>query len=176
LDVHVAKSPDRLLEADAVVLPGVGNFRTASENIRPFKNVITRIVDEGVPLLGVCLGMQLLFEGSEESPGEGLCLLEGEVLKLPDDVKTPHMGWNTLNILKWSPLLDGVDEDSYLYFVHSYYAQPRNREVVVAETRYGVEFASVVAKGNVYSTQFHPEKSGAPGARILLNFAKIVKR
>ena len=174
-NVKVAKSPDNILEADAVVLPGVGNFKTASKNLKPFKAALSKIIEDGASLLGVCLGMQLLFEGSEESPGEGLCLLEGNVLRLPDRVKTPHMGWNTLKILRWNPLLDGIDENSYLYFVHSYYAKPRSRNLVVAETSYGVDFASVVAKGNVYGTQFHPEKSGKPGAKILLNFAKIVK-
>ncbi|OYT45922.1 imidazole glycerol phosphate synthase subunit HisH [Candidatus Bathyarchaeota archaeon ex4484_40] len=122
-NVKVAKSPDNVLEADAVVLPGVGNFKTASKNLKPFKAALSKIIEEGVPLLGVCLGMQLLFEGSEESPGEGLCLLEGNVFRLPDRVKTPHMGWNTLKILRWSPLLDGIDENSYLYFVHSYYGR-----------------------------------------------------
>jgi glutamine amidotransferase len=119
--------------------------------------------------------MQLLFEESEESPGEGLSLIKGRVLRLPRTVKTPHMGWNTLHILEDNDLLNGVGEGDYFYFVHSYYASPEER-VTVAETTYGVPFASIVAKRNVYGTQFHPEKSGRPGRRVLENFAEIVKR
>jgi glutamine amidotransferase len=126
-------------------------------------------------MLGICLGMQLLFEESEESPGRGLSLIKGRVLRLPRSVKTPHMGWNTLRILEDNDLICGVGEQDYFYFVHSYYASPEE-EVTVAETSYGVQFASVVAKGNVYGTQFHPEKSGRPGRRVLENFAGIVKQ
>lgn len=176
LEVNIARFPRELDGADLIILPGVGNFRTAAENMSPLKPVVSDLVKEGVTLLGVCLGMQLLFEGSEESPGEGLSLLRGSVLRLPSVVKTPHMGWNTLKILRWSPLLDGVGEDSYLYFVHSYYAEPTDRSVIVAETEYGVEFASVVEDGNIYGTQFHPEKSGRPGAEILRNLVRTLKR
>ncbi len=120
--------------------------------------------------------MQILFEKSEESSGPGLGLLNGVVLKLPDSVKTPHMGWNTIKILKQNPLLEGVKGDWYFYFVHSYYACPVNNDLIVAETNYGVTFGSVIAKRNILSTQFHPEKSGKPGSIVLKNFARIVKR
>jgi len=120
--------------------------------------------------------MQLLFESSEESPGKGLCLLKGRVMRLPLTVKTPHMGWNTLKVVRSNELLNGIGEDDYFYFVHSYYGNPVNRDVVVAETDYGLNFASVVAYGNVWGTQFHPEKSGRSGEVILHNFAEIIKK
>lgn len=160
---------------DAIVLPGVGNFKAGSRNLRFLRSEIFRLVEAGVPLFGICLGMQLLFQDSEEGPGSGLRLLKGRVLRLPKHVKTPHMGWNTLKISKPCDLLDGIDEGDY-YFVHSYYASPTNRDIIVAKTDYGLSFASVVAKGNIYGAQFHPEKSGKPGERILRNFAEIVKK
>jgi glutamine amidotransferase len=161
---------------DAIVLPGVGNFKAGSENLRSLRSKIVELVESGVPLFGVCLGMQLLFERSEESSGEGLGLLKGEALKLPVNVKAPHMGWNTLTILRNNELLDGVAEGDYFYFVHSYYANPADKEIIVANTSYGLDFASVVAKNNMLGTQFHPEKSGKPGERVLQNFSRIVKR
>jgi len=161
---------------DAVVLPGVGNFNAGSRNLKMLRNKIFSLVDEGVPLLGVCLGMQLLFESSEESKGEGLGLFRGRVVRLPKTVKIPHMGWNTLKILRQCDLLAGVSEDDYFYFVHSYYGNPADAAVVVAETDYGLNFASVVNRGNIYGTQFHPEKSGEPGVAVLRNFVGIVKK
>ena len=122
------------------------------------------------------MGMQLLFESSEESQGEGLGILRGKVVKLPSTVKIPHMGWNTLKVVRPNDLLEGISEDDFFYFVHSYYGSPADRNVVVAETEYGLNFASVVAKGNVWGTQFHPEKSGKPGEFVLRNFAEAVKR
>jgi len=163
-------------EYDGIVLPGVGNFKSGAKNLYPLRGNISQIVDHGVPILGICLGMQLLFEESEESPGEGLSLLKGKVLRLPRNVKTPHMGWNNLHILADNDLLDGICEKDYFYFVHSYYANPSERGTVVAETEYGIRFASVVAKRNIFGTQFHPEKSGKHGRKVLLNFARIVKR
>ena len=176
LDVDIVSKLRDLDGYDGIVLPGVGNFKSGAQNLYPLRHEISRLVDDGIPILGICLGMQLLFEESEESPGEGLSLLNGRVLRLPRDVKTPHMGWNNLRILADNELLDGIGGKDYFYFVHSYYASPFEREVVVAETTYGVHFASVVAKKNIYGTQFHPEKSGKPGRRVLRNFAGIVKR
>lgn len=129
-----------------------------------------------MPLLGVCLGMQMLFTESLEGDGAGLNLLRGNVVKLPSAVKIPHMGWNTLHITKQTDLLEGVNEGSFVYFVHSYYPCDLDRDVVAAETTYGVTFASIVARRNVYGTQFHPEKSGETGLKILKNFFNIVKR
>lgn len=161
---------------DAIVLPGVGNFKEAMKNLKALKQNILEAAESGVPLLGICLGMQLFFEESEESLGRGLGILRGKVLKLPEQVKKPHMGWNTLAISKPNEILDGVGDDEYFYFVHSYYADPSMKEVIVAETEYGIRFASVLAENNVYGVQFHPEKSGRSGERVIRNFASIVKR
>jgi glutamine amidotransferase len=176
LEVDIVAESNSLKEADAIVLPGVGNFKAGSQNIRTKRKDIAELVRSGVPLFGVCLGMQLLFESSEESPGKGLGLLKGKVVRFPLTVKTPHMGWNTLDVVKQNELLSGIGEDDYFYFVHSYYGDPVERDVVAAETDYGLNFASVVACGNVWATQFHPEKSGKPGGIILRNFAEIIKK
>ena len=163
-------------EYDGIVLPGVGNFKAGAKNLGPLREDIIRLTSNGVPLLGICLGMQLLFEESQESDGGGLALLRGKIIRLPEDVKTPHMGWNNLHIIADDEILDGIDERDYFYFVHSYYARPADKSVIVAETEYGIRFASVVAEGNIYGTQFHPEKSGRSGCRILRNFMMIMKR
>ena len=174
--VEVAEEPSMLQGSDAVVLPGVGNFGAAAANLEPFREALKAAVDEGTPLLGSCLGMQLLFELSEESPGEGLGFLSGEVKRFVGGVKTPHMGWNTVEPTRGSPLLDGMKPGSYFYFVHSYYPEPTDPQDTLASTSYGCDFASIVERGNVYGTQFHPEKSGEAGARLLANFAGLVKR
>jgi glutamine amidotransferase len=176
LDVNILSSSHGLKNVDAVVLPGVGNFKAGAQNLQAVRQDIARLVETDVPLFGVCLGMQLLFEESEENPGKGLRFLRGSVLRLPSHIKTPHMGWNTLRVSKPNALLDAWDKNDYFYFVHSYYAKPEEKDIVVAETDYGLSFASVVAKGNVYGTQFHPEKSGKPGELVLRNFAKIIKK
>lgn len=176
LEAKIISASKDLRNADAVVLPGVGNFKAGSRSLRILRQHIVTLVEAGIPLLGVCLGMHLLFEKSQESPGNGLSLLEGRVMRLPRSVKIPHMGWNTLEVFKPDGLLDGVDGDDHFYFVHSYYADPWDKDVVVAETDYGLTFASVIVKENVYGTQFHPEKSGRPGELVLRNFAGIVKR
>ena len=163
-------------EYDGIVLPGVGNFKAGAKSLGPLREDIIRLTGSGVPLLGICLGIQLLFEESQESSGGGLALLRGKIIRLPKDVKTPHMGWNNLHIIADNEILDGIDEKDYFYFVHSYYARPVDRSVIVAETEYGIRFASVVAEGNIYGTQFHPEKSGRSGCRILRNFMMIMKR
>jgi len=176
LSVDLISSVEGLRGKDAAVLPGVGNFKVASNNIRPFKEAIVSLLDEGIPLLGVCLGMQLLFEVSEESGSEGLKLIEGKVVELPRHVKKPHVGWNTLRIIRRNELLEGIGEGEYFYFVHSYYPKPADEGAIVAATDYGLEFPSVIALENIYATQFHPEKSGRNGALLLRNFAEIVKR
>lgn len=174
--MKVLSSPERLGDMDAIILPGVGNFKAASQNIQPFRSTILCLVREGALLFGICLGLQLLFEESEESPGSGLELLQGRVLRLPQKVKTPHMGWNTLRICRENELLEGISEEAYFYFVHSYHANPVNEEAIVARTDYGVSFASVISYRNIYGTQFHPEKSGESGARILENLVRIIKK
>ncbi|MEM4734069.1 MAG: imidazole glycerol phosphate synthase subunit HisH, partial [Candidatus Bathyarchaeia archaeon] len=133
-------------------------------------------VESGRPLLGICLGLQLFFEESEEGPGRGLALFKGKTVRLRGQVKVPHMGWNTLSIVKPNELFEGVAEGAYVYFVHSLYPVPNDKQIIAAETEYGLTFTSAVASKNVYGTQFHPEKSGSAGLKILENFAKIVKR
>jgi len=176
LGVEIVEEPTGLRGSEAVVLPGVGAFGAAAANLEPFREALEEAVEGGTPLLGSCLGMQLLFECSEESPGDGLGLLPGEVKRFTGDVKTPHMGWNTVEPLRDSPLLEGVEPGSYFYFVHSYYPEPSAPRDALASTCYGCEFASIVERGTVYGTQFHPEKSGETGARLLANFAGLVKR
>jgi glutamine amidotransferase len=176
LIVNVTSDSNEILEAQGIVLPGVGNFGAASDNIRPFKEAIIQSINSDTPLLGSCLGMQLLFEWSEEAPGKGLSVLEGSVVKFPENVKTPHMGWNTLDITRQNELLDGINEGTYFYFVHSYYVNPKDPTITASKTRHSLDFTSMVANGSIYGTQFHPEKSGNPGAILLENFAKTMRR
>lgn len=162
---------------DAIVLPGVGNFRIGSKKLLKIKNRIVNLIENNVPILGICLGMQLFFEKSEESPeNPGLNLLDGVVVKFPENVKIPHMGWNTIEAVRPSELLEGVSEKDYFYFVHSYYAVPKDSSIIIAKTEYGVKFPSVVTKNNIFGVQFHPEKSGESGKKIIKNFLKIIKR
>jgi glutamine amidotransferase len=171
----IISSPLQWRHVDALVLPGVGNFAAASQNLKPLKHGILDAVEKEIPLLGICLGMQLLFAESEESEGRGLSLFKGKNVKLPKSVKVPHMGWNTLHVVKESDLLEGLQEEAFAYFVHSYYPNPLDEDIIMAKTTYGVPFASAIAKKNLFGTQFHPEKSGKTGTVILKNFAKIVK-
>jgi len=175
--VLVTRNPKNLIESDAIVLPGVGAFAEAVKNLSPLSGVVTQSVEDGKPLFGICLGLQLLFTRSYEGgPTDGLNLISGDIVKLPDGVKIPQMGWNTIEIVRPHPLLEDVRNDSYFYFVHSYFAQPLEQDAIVATTEYGAKFPSVVAKQNLFATQFHPEKSGKTGLVILRNFVKIVKR
>ena len=176
METKITSAPEELGDADAIVLPGVGSFSAASKNLRSFRSKLDGSIREGTPLLGVCLGMQLFFQASEEGPGEGLEILDGKVLRLPHNVKTPHMGWNTLKISRDSIILDGINDGDYFYFVHSYFADPSDERITVAETDYGLTYPSVVAYKNIYGTQFHPEKSGTKGQRIIQNFSRIIKR
>jgi glutamine amidotransferase len=176
LEASICTSARELADADAIALPGVGAFTPASEKLNCIKEMITNKIEEGPPLLGICLGLQLFFEASEEGPGDGLALFKGKVVQLPSTVKVPHMGWNTLNIVKPNELFDGIAEDSYVYFVHSLYPVPADESIVCTKTEYGTTFTSAVASKNIYGTQFHPEKSGDIGLAILKNFAKAVVR
>ena len=177
VQVKVTHNSTDLRGADAIVLPGVGAFAPAVKNMEPIADVVAEKMNDGTPILGVCLGLQLLFTRSSEGGSiKGLDFISGEVVKLPESVKTPQMGWNTINFTKSHPLLDGVKDHSYVYFVHSYYPQPTDPDVVVATTEYGVSFASMVAKKNLFATQFHPEKSSKTGLMMLKNFVRIVKR
>jgi glutamine amidotransferase len=166
----------QIKKADAIALPGVGNFSAAAAKLDAVKEELVDAVKSGISVFGICLGMQLFFPESEEGAGKGLAFFEGKNIRLPNSVKVPHMGWNTLRIVKQNEILDGVDDESYVYFVHSLYPVPIDKEIVCAETDYGTTFTSAIARKNVYGTQFHPEKSGDTGLRILKNFAKLVTR
>jgi glutamine amidotransferase len=176
LHAKITVSPRQLSSADAVALPGVGNFSAAATKLDAVKQTLLEAVESGKPLIGICLGLQLFFQESEEGPGQGLGLFEGKNIWLKGSVKVPHMGWNTLRIVKPTGLFEGVADESYVYFVHSLYPVPSDKEIVATETEYGTTFTSAIASKNVFGTQFHPEKSGDVGLKILKNFAKIVKR
>jgi len=172
----IGSSSLQLKDADAIVLPGVGNFSAALKNLGYLKEEISERVRSGIPVLGICLGMQLFFPESEEGEGIGLALFQGKNVQLPSFVKVPHMGWNTLCIVRQNELLEDIQNESYFYFVHSCYPVPMDKNIICAETTYGVTFVSAIAKQNVYGTQFHPEKSDAVGLRFLENFVRIVER
>ena len=175
-EVEVVKTPSEILSADGVVLPGVGNYGAAAQKLSAVAEAVREAAGNGTPLLGSCLGMQLLFERSEEGEGSGLGLLKGWIKKFDEGQKIPHMGWNTITAARESPLLEGIPDGSYFYFVHSFYPEPVNKEDILAETIYGERFTSLVERGNVYGAQFHPEKSGKPGAILLKNFLEIIRR
>lgn len=165
-----------LAKADAIVLPGVGSFTSTAKKLEDVKEIIQTKVAEGVPLMGICIGLQLFFKESTEGPGTGLALFKGKVVRLQGNLKIPHMGWNTLNIVKHCELFDGISDGSYVYFVHSFYPTLLDERIVCAKTTYGTTFASAVVNKNVYGLQFHPEKSGDMGLQILRNFTKITMR
>jgi glutamine amidotransferase len=176
LTAKIGVSAQHLKKADAIALPGVGNFSAAITKLDAVKEQLLAAVESGTPLLGICLGLQLFFPESEEGPGKGLTLFEGKTVRLRGAVKVPHMGWNTLRIVKQNEFFEGVEDESYVYFVHSLYPVPADKEIVAAETEYGTTFTSAIASKNVFGTQFHPEKSGDVGLKILENFANIVRR
>ncbi|ADG06848.1 imidazole glycerol phosphate synthase subunit HisH [Kyrpidia tusciae] len=177
VEARVTSDPRAVVEADGVVLPGVGAFGDAMFNLRHLGmlDAIRRVVKEGRPLLGICLGMQLLFSESEEHGRHvGLHLIPGKVRRFQGDFKIPHMGWNDLTIRRPDhPLVDGVKNGDFVYFVHSYYADPQDPGVVVADTDYHVRVPAIVAKDHVMGMQFHPEKSSDIGLRMLRNFADL---
>ena len=174
--VEIVSTPEGILSADGVVLPGVGNFGAAAEKLSPLADAVLEAVDNGTPILGSCLGMQLMFERSMESEGTGLGLLRGWIMRFRRDQKTPHMGWNTIKATRESPLLEGVPDGSYFYFVHSYYPDPVDTQDSLAVTEYGEVFTSIVERDNVYGCQFHPEKSGESGAALLRNYVGLIRR
>ena len=177
-DVTVTKDPAVLLAADGAVLPGVGSFGDAMKELRArgLEQPIRDFIASGKPFLGICLGLQILFESSEESPGvAGLGLLRGKIVRIPaKDLKVPHMGWNSLTFPKESSLFRELPLEPYVYFVHSYYLRAEE-DIVTAETEYGVTIHAAVQKGNLLACQFHPEKSGAVGIQLLRNFAALTK-
>jgi glutamine amidotransferase len=158
-------------------LPGVGAFQEAIKNLKPLSNLVLEKILDGTALLGICLGLQLLFSTSTEGGlHEGLDFFKGKVIKSPPNVKIPHIGWNTLKIVDPnSPLFQDVPNGAYVYFVHSFYASPENVDAIISKTFYGLDFPSTLARKNVFLTQFHPEKSAAVGLQILKNFVDYVK-
>jgi len=160
---------------DALVLPGVGNFVVASKIIKSKKQILEELKESGLPILGICLGMQLFFEFSEEGNGQGLCFLEGRVVRFPKNVKTPQIGWNTVKVKSYHEIVDGLRDEFWAYFIHSYYPQPKITSTIMAETEYFIRFPSIVAKGNIVGTQFHPEKSSVDGFNILRNFLRMCR-
>ena len=178
LEVWITRDRERIMNADKVILPGVGSFGDAMAHLQEYNlvEVIKDVVKEKIPFLGICLGLQLLYESSEETPGvEGLGILKGKILKIPEqkDLKIPHMGWNSLHLQNDGRLFHGIEQNPYVYFVHSYYLKAGEEETVKATTEYSVNIHASVEKDNVFACQFHPEKSGDLGLQILKNFAEL---
>lgn len=177
-EVLVSRDSSEILQADKVILPGVGSFGDAMNNLDKFGLVdtIKKVTGNGTPFLGICLGLQLLFKGSDETPGaEGLDILPGKILKIPakDGFKIPHMGWNSLDIKPEARLFNGLEGNPYVYFVHSYYLKAADEGIVAATTEYTTHIHASVESGNVFACQFHPEKSSDVGLKILKNFASL---
>lgn len=172
-EFQITDDVEVISNAKYLVLPGVGAFGSAMNNLEPFRDVINEHVSDDKPFLGVCLGQQVLMGKSEESPNaEGLNLFKGHCEFLPEGVKIPHMGWNRLDVVKKSPILEGVDKE-YFYFVHSYHVIPDDDDIIAGTCDYGIDVVASLSQNNLFSTQFHPEKSGKAGLKILKNFVNI---
>ena len=177
-EVIVTGEKEQIEKADKVILPGVGAFGDAMRNLRQsgLDKVIREVVDRGTLFLGICLGLQVLFESSEEAPGvQGLGILEGKILRIPqkEGMKIPNMGWNSLCLKNEGRLFKGIEEGAFVYFVHSYYLKAANEKIVKASAQYGVSIDASVEQGNLFACQFHPEKSSEVGLRILKNFVEL---
>ena len=174
----ITRDHDEIVNSDKVILPGVGAFADAMEKIRHYglEETIHEVVEKNIPFLGICLGLQLMFESSDEGPGvKGLGLLPGKILRIPKsgDLKIPHMGWNNIKVKEDSRLFKGLPENPYVYFVHSYYLKAQDEQIVVASTEYSTHIHASVESGNVFACQFHPEKSSDIGLQILKNFSEL---
>jgi len=171
--VDIITSFDKSKEYAGLLLPGVGNFDPAIRSIRDYSATdFKEYVGDNIPVLGICLGMEMFFEKSEEGKENGLNIIDGEVVILPDTMKIPHMGWNSLEINRDSKILDGVDNGSWVYFVHSYRVKPKNNELIIADADYGIKIPAVIERNNFIGTQFHPEKSGKVGQIMIKNFLR----
>lgn len=180
-DCKVTSDKDEILNADGAILPGVGSFGDAMDTMtkRGIKDTIIEYTKSGKPFLGICLGLQLLFPESEETPGvKGLDIFKGTITKIPNQnrtLKIPHMGWNNISIKQKKGIFKDIEGEPYVYFVHSFYLKAQDKDIVAATTQYGVEIDAAVQKGNIIATQFHPEKSGEVGLKMLKNFVEMVK-
>lgn len=177
-EVILTREKDDILKADKVILPGVGSFGDAMNRLSSYGliDTINEVIAKGTPFLGICLGLQLLFEDSEESPGvKGLGILKGHIVRIPEGEyrKIPHMGWNSLSLVNNGRLFNGIDENPYVYFVHSYYLDAEDKSIVKAQTSYNVLIDASVEQGNVFACQFHPEKSSDIGLKMLKNFLEL---
>jgi glutamine amidotransferase len=173
---EIVREPEGLAGADGIVVPGVGAFGRCMDRLSRFEGALLRAREEKTPIFGICVGLQVLFDESEESPGaEGMGWIRGKVVRLPDGVMIPQMGWNSLNIKRHVKMLEGISEGDMFYFVHSYHCVPEEKSVIAATTEHGVEVTAAVAMDNLFATQFHPEKSGAKGLKILENFVRCTK-
>jgi glutamine amidotransferase len=178
-DARVVTEPRAIDDATAVVLPGVGAFRDCMKNLSGMSltESIVRSIEKGKPYLGICLGLQVLFSESEEfGTYEGLDIIKGKVRKFRTDLKVPHMGWNNVKLLRRPPIFQGIKDESFFYFVHSFYVDPEETDVIAATTDYGIIFTSMIWKDNIFATQFHPEKSQEMGLMILKNFGDFVRK
>lgn len=180
-DCKVTSDKDEIFNADGAILPGVGSFGDAMDTMtkRGIKDTIIEYTKSGKPFLGICLGLQLLFPESEETPGvKGLDIFKGTITKIPNQnrtLKIPHMGWNNISIKQKNGIFKDIEGEPYVYFVHSFYLKAQDKDIVAATTQYGVEIDAAVQKGNIIATQFHPEKSGEVGLKMLKNFVEMVK-
>jgi glutamine amidotransferase len=179
IDATVTSNPGVVENAEAIVLPGVGAFKDCIRNLTDLsltESVITSI-NKGKPFLGICLGLQVLFSESEEfGTCKGLDIFRGKVVRFQEGLKVPHMGWNTIKIIKRSPILSDIEDNAFFYFVHSFYVVPEDRDIIATTTNYGTTFTSMIWKDNVFATQFHPEKSQELGLKVLAGFGKFVKK
>ncbi len=177
--VKVVKEAQKVYDASGIVLPGVGAFRDCMRNLKEMSLIesILKSIEKGKPYLGICLGLQILFSESEEfGIYQGLDVFKGKVIRFNLNLKVPHMGWNNVKIIRKPPIFDGIKDDSFFYFVHSYYVVPETMDVVATTTDYGITFTSMIWKDNIFATQFHPEKSQTVGLKILKNFGDFVQR
>ncbi len=174
--VDVINDFDKPNEYSGLLLPGVGNFDPAIKSITKSSKTGFKDFVQNTPVLGICLGMEMFFEKSEEGKERGLGIMDGEVIVLPDTMKVPHMGWNNLEIKKPGKLLEGVENGSWVYFVHSYIAKPNSNDVITAESDYGIKVPAIVEQDNFFGTQFHPEKSSSVGKIMIKNFLDVCKK
>jgi imidazole glycerol-phosphate synthase subunit HisH len=174
--VDIITNFDKPNDYSGLLLPGVGNFDPAINSIRDFSKIKFLDYVGNAPVLGICLGMEMFFEKSEEGKEKGLSVMDGEVIILPNSMKVPHMGWNNLEIKKPGILLEGVENDSWVYFVHSYRVKPNSNDIITAESDYGIKVPAVVEQDNFFGTQFHPEKSSSVGKIMIKNFLDVCKK